>query len=229
MPEFISLLRWIRDTAYPEIKTAYDSFIGATVGTVTNIDPIDGTVQPATVTYDGLTGVFDFGIPTSPVVDNTSASLIRANGSVPMDTGYVPAVALDVVTKEYADLIKPDSIAGEEIIADSTGEIVSVDLTPTKAKEIKISRDGEARIVFSLKIEDATAIASGQVYVNGIATGVLNTTTSITYVNFTEDIVGLKTDDLIQLYINTSDATKLVATNSLQYNVSNPLIAYVTL
>ena len=106
MPAFITLMRWIRDVAYVEIKTAYDTYLTISVGSTTNIDPIDGVVQPATVAYNPTTAVFDFGIPTSPIVDNTDASLIRADGSVPMDTGYVPAVPLDVVTKEIVDALE---------------------------------------------------------------------------------------------------------------------------
>ena len=117
MPEFISLLRWIRDTAYVEIKTAYDTYLTISVGSTTNIDPIAGVVQPATVTYDPLTGELDFGIPTSPIVDNTDASLIRANGTIPMDPTYVPAVAKDVATKESSELAVTNSIV--KIDADS--------------------------------------------------------------------------------------------------------------
>lgn len=103
MPAFITLMRWIRDVAYVEIKTAYDTYLTVSVGSTTNIDPVNGVVQPATVAYNPTTAVFDFGIPTSPIVDNTDASLIRADGTVPMDTTYVPTVAKDVMTKEASE------------------------------------------------------------------------------------------------------------------------------
>jgi len=104
MPDFIALLRDIRDRMYVNMQEWYTTVQAITVGSTTNIDPIDGVVQPATVDYNPNTNEFDFGIPTSPVVDNTSATLVRTNGSTPMDTGYIPTVAKDVVTKEYVDL-----------------------------------------------------------------------------------------------------------------------------
>lgn len=107
MPDFISLLRDIRDRIYVEtserldlLSEKLDLFTGASVGSVTNIPAIGNEVQPATVEYDGETGEFSFGIPQSPIVDNTGASLIKSDGTVPMDTGYVPANDLDVMTKE---------------------------------------------------------------------------------------------------------------------------------
>ena len=98
MPEFISLLRWIRDTAYVEIKTAYDTYLTISVGSTTNIDPVNGTVQPATVAYNPLTGELDFGIPESQGIETVTAT------NIPAISGVVqPAtVSLDYATNELS-------------------------------------------------------------------------------------------------------------------------------
>ena len=74
--------------------------------------------------------------------------------------------------------------------------------TWTKKKEIVIIKGGILRISFDLKTDGGTT-ARGRIYRNGIAIGTERTTTSSSYVNFSEDISGCSPQDLIQLYIKT--------------------------
>lgn len=65
MPEFISILRNIRDVLYPSMVQYYDKITGITVknpvATVPNKE--NGTAGDANVTYDPITNTFDFSIP----------------------------------------------------------------------------------------------------------------------------------------------------------------------
>lgn len=156
MPDFITLLRDIRDRMYVEMKEWYETVQAITVGSTTNIDPIDGVVQPATVTYDQNTNEFDFGIPTSPVIDNTDASLIRADGTVPMDTGYTPAIEKDVTTKEYVDGITygwvqkfTTAIETENTVANTWGEGTFL----VKAREIGATPTWDISVTLAIKAD----------------------------------------------------------------------------
>jgi len=98
----------------------------------------------------------------------------------------------------------------------------------TKVSEIYVGRNGDARIVFNLRTINASYIAYGKIYKNGIAVGTERTTTSTTYVTFSEDFTSLVVGDLIQLYIHTQ-TPGTAYTNSMKFNVSNPLLAAVRL
>lgn len=71
-----------------------------------------------------------------------------------------------------------------------------------KVKEIKVFFAGSYRITFDLKV-DGVADSSGRIYKSGVAHGTERTTNSLTYVNYSEDLV-FAAYDLIQLYIKTN-------------------------
>jgi len=128
-----------------------------------------------------------------------------------------------VITAEKLD----NTTAGNYLITDSTGEVSQAGTTYIKKKEVTAFRAGNVRITFSLRAGADTAY--GRIYKNGVAIGTERTTTSITYVTFTEDISGLIKGDLIQIYIKNSASLSTSFTDSLQYKISNPLEAVVTL
>ena len=72
--------------------------------------------------------------------------------------------------------------------------------TYVKKKEIVLDYGGTLRIKFDLR-HDAGATAYGRIYRNGAAVGTERSTTSATYVTFSEDISGWSPGDLCQLYI----------------------------
>lgn len=80
----------------------------------------------------------------------------------------------------------------------------------TKEKEFDtlpddlLSNDSELRIKFDLASAHITVTAYGRIYKNGVAVGTEQTTTSTSYVTFSEDISNLSAGDLIQLYTKTS-------------------------
>ena len=93
--------------------------------------------------------------------------------------------------------------------------------TYVKTKEVKVGSGGEYRIKFSIKVLVATTVY-GKIYRNGIAVGTERSTGSGSYVEFSEDISGWASGDLIQVYIYGSSPDN-VAVSNLRLYVSAPL------
>jgi hypothetical protein len=72
--------------------------------------------------------------------------------------------------------------------------------TVTKLKETRVCNMGKIRTYFEMRSAGTGNTAYGQVYKNGVAVGTLRSTTSTTYVSFTEDIDGWFGGDLYQIY-----------------------------
>ena len=107
-------------------------------------------------------------------------------------------------------------VAGSVPLAEATTEDTHTAMTNTKYKEIVVARSGTITTKFTIKV-DATE-GYGRIYVNGGAVGTNRSTTSTTYVTFTENI-DVERGDLIQLYLNNS--------NGLGDTISNLLGIYV--
>jgi hypothetical protein len=74
------------------------------------------------------------------------------------------------------------------------------EITYTKLKEIQIATGGTIRISFDLQTNGGSYTAYGRIYKNGVAVGTQRSTTSTTYVTFSEDLAGFSAGDLVQLY-----------------------------
>ena len=130
------------------------------------------------------------------IVD-TVVDLIRST-DVPVITGKVDTVDT-VVDSLLLDLKFIVSPSNTEILASNTQRSVNSG-TPTKKKEILIAVSGLYRITFDLRSENASYTVKGCIYKNGVAFGTEQSTTSITYVNKSEDLSFLS-GDLLQLFI----------------------------
>jgi len=88
---------------------------------------------------------------------------------------------------------------GDDLIA-SADEARSQSGTPyVKQKEFKVGRATTYRIKFELKASSAADAAYARIYKNGVAYGTERSTTSTTYVPYSEDLA-FNAADLIQLY-----------------------------
>jgi len=88
-------------------------------------------------------------------------------------------------------------------VSDDTEESTGSD-TYAKVKEIRIAFTGKMRVSFDLKSSDGATVY-GRIYKNGTALGTERSTTSTTYVTYTEDLE-FDGDDLIQVYAKTASA-----------------------
>lgn len=95
----------------------------------------------------------------------------------------------------------------------------------TKVAEMRIGSAGTIRVDFRLSIANAASTAFGRIYRNGVAVGTERSTTSTSLVTFTEAIAGWSRNDLIQLYVRTSNASHAATGQTLTANVdSAPVI-----
>ncbi|TZE82010.1 hypothetical protein FWJ32_07195 [Calorimonas adulescens] len=102
------------------------------------------------------------------------------------------------------DIFPPYTVGDIVLIQDAwTPEINST--TPTKTYEKRIDRSGSLRIKFGAKVGATSITGYAQIYRNGSPVGTLRSTTSTTYVTFTEDISGWNPGDLVQLYCYVSN------------------------
>ena len=126
----------------------------------------------------------------------------------------VPANDTTIESSQITDeriFVKPTGlyyIASDTLLDSSDNEEYHVALAYIKEKEITIpndifSNDSELRIKFDLKSANGAVTVYGRIYRNGVAVGTERSTTSTSYVNFSEDISGWSAGDLIQLYTRT--------------------------
>ncbi len=139
----------------------------------------------------------------------------------------VPAAATVIVTGNIIDeriIIQPlklTYIASDTLLDSDDTEVNHFQDTYQKEKEIEItadtfSDDSEFRIYFELKTSVGVHTAYGRIYRNGSPIGAERTTTSTTYVNFSQDLTGWTAGDLIQLYTKISTVGSYVITQNFR-------------
>lgn len=130
------------------------------------------------------------------------------NGQVFYRTDQKVSYIYDLPTTTW----KPQSgitayVAGNYLIAGPSA-IVSQTTTGamTKIVEMVLPRPGTLRIVFGA-VDIPTSHTVAQIYRNGSAVGTLRTTASGTWTEWSEDIAGWATGDLLQLYADDTGGT----------------------
>jgi hypothetical protein len=137
------------------------------------------------------------------------------------------AVVLDV-TGLGAYAIAP-YVSGNYIQAFADSERTNSGTTPTIRKEIYLLRKGTVNVSFDLHTDTIGATSYAQVYRNGAAVGTLQSTTSLSYVTFTEAISGWSRGDACQLYAYSSANTVSAYVRNFRIRIDNPTVEYVTL
>ena len=110
----------------------------------------------------------------------------------------------DAATKKYAK----HNIASDDLVFSNDGAKFNSSATYVKRKEIIAYRSGDIRVYHETKINVLGSTVS-RVYVNGVAVGVEHTTSSGTYVSWTDDLTGIVYGDLIQIYMKHTGAVDL--------------------
>jgi hypothetical protein len=98
-------------------------------------------------------------------------------------------------------------VPSDDILFDNPTERYTYGTSTTKVKETRVCFMGKIRTYFEMRTNDASYAAKGQVYRNSVAVGTLRSTTSTTYVSFTEDLDGWFGGDFYQIYGSSSGAT----------------------
>jgi len=99
-------------------------------------------------------------------------------------------------------------------------ERTTIAVTYFKKKETKLGEPtGKMRIYFEIKATFGST-AYGKIYKNGNPIGTERSTTLTTYQSYTQDLGPFNAQDLIQIYIKTSDETAYVRRLRFQYDRS---------
>jgi hypothetical protein len=113
------------------------------------------------------------------------------------DTDVAGDIFFDAVTLEELGAAVP----GDTIEAISHVSAVATATDYTKRMEITIVRPGEYRVLFRLYAIDGTGTAYGRICRNGNLVGTERSTSSSSWVTFSEDIDGWSAGDLCQLQV----------------------------
>jgi len=111
--------------------------------------------------------------------------------------------------------------AGDYLQHANDGENFTGNTSYTKTHELITGFAGPLRIKFDLKSSNGADQVSGRIYLNGIAVGTERTTTSGTYVTYSEDIL-VSSGDLIQVYCKQTSGTALAYVTNLRIYSAEP-------
>jgi hypothetical protein len=165
------------------------------------------------------TATTDAGDIVGTMPENNALTVTPSSAAQNFPAGHYTGVTVNPIP----------ATAGDTIIATNNNNVNTMSTVMTKFREYKITAAGSYRIAFSLWNSDTSSyISYGQLYRNGVPIGALRQTNagaSVTMV-FTEDISGWSINDLLQLYLKTSDGTKYANENVFQVSIftSNPVI-----
>ena len=177
--------------------------------------------------------------PSKSYTDITDS---QVDADSPLDTTLVTAVRDNIVhLKEWLGASytavdhdhdglnsKPISgfprIAGDVVLASAATERTDNSGVMTKAKEVQELRGGTLRLKFDMKTDNVGVAANAQVYCNGAPVGTLHTTSSLSYVSFSEDVSGWFPGDLVQLYIKTATAPFTAFVKNFSLCASNGVV-----
>lgn len=143
--------------------------------------------------------ITDGEIDASSPIDETLMTKIRNNIE---GHNHSEATTTDIVNAGLQAYT-----AGDYLIQSNDTERNTSSTSYVKVKEIKILRAGGYRIKFDIKNNGGASSAYGRIYKNGVAIGTERTTTSSTDVNYSEDITGFVSGDLIQIYAKNQIGT----------------------
>jgi hypothetical protein len=117
-----------------------------------------------------------------------------------------------------------DYTAGDAVVASALVEVGRITTAYVKVKEVYVARAGTIRVKFSIKTGTTGNVVKGQVYRNGGAVGTERAMSSESFTEYSEDIAGWSSGDLVQLYIKVQSAVgETVTAKSFKVCVGNPI------
>jgi hypothetical protein len=114
-----------------------------------------------------------------------------------MDDAHIP----DVCTLSGVPF---KTVASDNLRASDDAEIFTTYTTYIKAKTINTTIKGQKRVKFDLRTSNSSYTVYGRIYENGVAVGTERSTTSTSYVTFSQDLNNMQ---YVELWYHTSDAS----------------------
>lgn len=210
-----------RDASGYIYGTAFNSTLGDTATAATHYyveTGSDGWLRPKTIANvkaELLASAALTGTPTAPTAAAGTSSTQIAT------TAFV-----------FSNSEPSKHTAGSKLEAQSLVQQINSKSTYAKVKEISVGKGGVVTVSFRLAASlsgSSSFAAVGRIYVNGVAIGTERTTTSASFVTYTENIT-INAGDLVQLYIKLSAvnaADNPALTDSFKILVAKPTTSIV--
>ena len=117
--------------------------------------------------------------------------------------------SVDVAGTTYFDWIQffdsqNPCFFGDELFCLNASEKNTNSITYTRLKQTRLQIGGDIRIKFDIHTGNTARTAYGRIYKNGTAIGTERSTTSTSYVTFSEDIADWLVGDYVELYVKIS-------------------------
>jgi hypothetical protein len=114
----------------------------------------------------------------------------------------------------------------DDVIVDNPTERTTNSTSYVRVKESRIFCRGKIRVYFEIHTTSSGYAANGWVYRNGVAVGTERSTTSTTYVSFTEDIDGWFEGDCCQIYgkIGTTAQTCYIRNQQIKGQLTRQIL-----
>jgi hypothetical protein len=168
------------------------------VGTATSAkqDIIIGYIDPEVAEIKAKTDL----LPASPMPSTIPAQTYPFTDPFPF-TDPASFVGLTKVMTTTGAI----AVASDTVLYTNATERTTVSTTAEKLKEMNMDFiQGTIRTYFELRVATAGGTAYGQVYKDGTALGTARSTTSVSYVSFTEDLAFTQ-NSLYQVYGNAAN------------------------
>lgn len=145
---------------------------------------------------------------TGPHVWNTASTTFNVlayfNDETTMATTTISDLTVTGTATGSFPIYYAASSSQLQLSADTQNDHASADITSyTKSKEIQFYMAGVVVTKFGLKTDNASYSVTARIYVNGIAVGTERTTTSTSFVTYTENI-DVDPADLVQIYVKVA-------------------------
>jgi len=121
-------------------------------------------------------------------------------------------------------VLKPLSLAGNNLIYSSDAEAYVSNNPMQKIKEATINIGGAYRIYYEAWCYPGTTSIDTQIYKNGVAIGTIHYYTGSSPLGYTEDISGWNAGDKIQIYAQTAQEEYTGGIRYFRVNVATPFI-----
>ncbi len=168
--------------------TASSNNCRITAGKIANNGGYGVNIAASSNSFTNIVGNVFSSNASGAVNDLGTSTVIRGNNGV-NDNGIYKGASFNYAT-------------GSIQLAAANTERTFSDAAFTKYKEVSISGygSGVVSVSFDLKHNTGLSTVHGRIYLNGVATGTDQSTTSTAYVTFTQDIT-VANNDLVQLYV----------------------------
>lgn len=207
-----------RDASGYIYATAFNSTLADTATAATHYyveTNSDGWLRPKTlanVKAELLASAALTGTPTAPTA---------AAGT---NTTQVATTAF-VLANSYK--IAPFTAGTHPEVISSTGASTRL-ASYVKVKEVHVVNAGVVTVSFGLMTISDYSTASGRIYVNGAAVGTIRSTTSTSFITYTENIT-IPAQAYVQLYIKTTDNQYTTYVDGIKIFAANPMTSSIVL